>query len=79
MSPEVEEKGKRLKEIIIMLTDKSGKFAVSDVESYIEMGAVHTSKDTEVGDETVRKIQKMYNGHSSMWLKMANVGEKWGS
>ena len=62
-----------------MLTDKSGKFAVSDVESYIEMGAVHTSKDTEVGDETVRKIQKMYNGHTSMWLNMANVGEKWGS
>ena len=70
---------KRIKdgEIVVMLTDKSGKLAVSDVESYMEMGAVHTSKDTEVGDETVRKIQRLYNGHTSMWLKMANVGENW--
>ena len=70
---------KRIKdgEFVVMLTDKSGKLAISDVESYIEMGSVHTSKDTEVGDETVRKIQRLYNGHTSMWLKMANVGENW--
>ena len=64
-------------ELLVMLTDKSGKLAVADVQSYIEMGSVHTSKAREVGEGTVRKIQKLYNGHTSMWLKMARVGEKW--
>ena len=41
------------------------------------MNLVHTFKVTEVGDKTIRKIQRLYNGHTSMWLKMAKVGENW--
>ena len=32
-------------EIIIFMTDKTGRFSVSDVESYMEMGRVHISQD----------------------------------
>ena len=64
-------------EIIVMMTDKSGKMAVADVESYLDMGKVHTSKDKEVGEAEVKKTQKLYNGHVSMWLKFLNMGADW--
>ena len=64
-------------EIIIMMTDKSGKFAVADVESYLDMGRVHTAKDREVDPDIVRRTQKLFNGHTSMWLKFMSIGENW--
>ena len=64
-------------EVIVMMTDKSGKLAVADVESYLEMGKVHTSKDKEVGETEVKKTQRLYNGHISMWLKFLNMGADW--
>ena len=62
-------------ELIIVLTDKCGRFAVADVESYLAMGAVHTSKDSRVGEEEVRRIQRLHNGHVASWLRMMSVGE----
>ena len=53
-------------EAIVMMTDKSGKLAVADVESYLDMGKVHTSGDKEVGEAEVKKTQRLYNGHVSM-------------
>ena len=64
-------------EIIILMTDKTGRFSIADIESYIEMGRVHTDKDTEVGDEEVKRIQRLFNGHTAMWLKFSNMGERW--
>ena len=64
-------------EIIIMMTDKSGKFAVADVESYLEMGRVHTAKDREVGQDVVERTQRLFNGHTAMWLKFLNIGADW--
>ena len=71
------QKRKKDGDIIVLTTDKSGKFAVSDVESYLAMGAVHTSKDSIIGDDEVRKIQNLHNGHTSMWLRMTNMGLEW--
>ena len=53
-------------EIIIMMTDKTGRFSVSDVESYMEMGRVHVCQDKEIGDDEVRRIQRLFNGHMGM-------------
>ena len=70
---------KRIKEleIVILLTDKSGKLAVTTMESYLKMGAVHIQGDREVTVETSRDTQRKLNGHMSMWLKISGMGENW--
>ena len=62
-------------ELIVCLTDKSGRLAVMPTELYHSCGNVHTEKDEEVDDETVELTQKLLNGHVSMWMKMTNMGE----
>ena len=80
---EEEEKGlktlkKRIKdeEIIVMKTDKSGKFAITDRENYIEMGKAHTARDREIDIKEIREKERVLNGHTSMWIKMTNLGEQ---
>ena len=70
---------KRIKagDIMVVLTDKSGKLAVTTYKEYIQMGEVHTSKDTEVCEEKAKEVQRALNGHMSMWLKITNMGENW--
>ena len=70
---------KRIKagEIVILLTDKSGKLAVTTMESYIKMGEVHIQEDREVTMESCKEIQRKLNGHMSMWLKISGMGENW--
>ena len=47
---------KRIKdhEILVVPTDKSGRFAIVTPEAYEAMGRVHTDKDWEVGPEVVK-------------------------
>ena len=47
---------KRVKsgDIIILKTDKSNKFAVSDYESCLRMGEEHTKKDKEIERSELR-------------------------
>ena len=66
------------KEIIVLMTDKTGKLAVISREEYLRMGEVHTSKDIEIGWGEAAEIQKLTNGHTSSWIKIAGVGESWG-
>ena len=64
-------------ELLVVSTDKSGKLAVVSVENYIKMGELHTSKDKEVNEEKAKELQRVHNGHVSMWLKITNMGENW--
>ena len=70
---------KRIKDntIVIMETDKSGKFCVATMEAYIQMGQVHVSKDTEIDENDVKEREHLLNGHVSMLLKVTNMGENW--
>ena len=68
------QKRKKDGDIIILTTDKSGKFAVTDTETYLEMGAVHTDKDSIVSDHEIKRIQRLHNGHVAMRTRMANIG-----
>ena len=63
--------------VVVMETDKCGRFAVATMEAYLEMGLVHTSKDREIDQEEVDEKEKLLNGHVSMLLKLTNMGEKW--
>ena len=68
---------KRIKdeEIIIMKTDKSGKFVVTTPEKYVEMGEDHTSKDIEITWAQMRELEKNVSAHSVAWEMIWNTGE----
>ena len=68
---------KRIKEgdVIVMCTDKSNKFALTDIETYRAMGAVHTSKDKKISRKEMIEREKELNSHAAMWNKMLNQGQ----
>ena len=68
---------KRIKEdeIIIMKTDKSGKFVVTTPEAYVNMGKEHTDKDEEISWETVQKLEKTVNAHTIAWNLIFQAGQ----
>ena len=51
--------------------------SISTTKTNLDMGKVHTSKDKELGEAEVKKTQRLYNGHVSMWLKFLNMGADW--
>ena len=71
---------KRIKkgELMIGLTDKTGKLAVMSRRAYLAMGAVHTAGDEKVNQEKIRGAQRLLNAHVSMWLKALGHGQNWG-
>ena len=63
------------KEIIIVKTDKSGKLAVTDKETYLEMGRKQIEGDIEIDRKEIRRREKIINSHSAMRCKFSNMGE----
>ena len=61
-------------EIIIMKTDKSGKFCIVSVADYLEMGQVHIKKDLEVSRADMIATDKTLNGNSIAWCKIRGTG-----
>ena len=63
---------KRIKEgeLVVLPTDKSGRFALMEMSTYILAREKHTEKDLEIDLDRVRKNQKQLNGHVSMLLKI---------
>ena len=70
---------KRVKagEIIVLPTDKSGRFGVMSYENYIRAGEKHTKKDIEVNLDRVIKTQNELNGNISMLNKFCRMGTNW--
>ena len=62
-------------ELVILPTDKSGRFAVMSMATYIAAGMVHVKDDMEVGLDERRANQKVINGAVSMLLKIFQVGK----
>ena len=46
----------------MLATDKSGRFAVMSMSTYIKAGMVHIKDDQEVGTEEKQANQKVVNG-----------------
>ena len=63
--------------IVIMESDKSGKFCVASIEAYAEMGQVHIKKDKEIDQQEVDDRERVINGHVSMLLKILSMGKSW--
>ena len=64
--------------VVILETDKTGKFASVSQEKFLEMGNKHTKDDKVVDQVELEAIQREANGHVSMWVKMLGMGEAWG-
>ena len=60
--------------LVILPTDKSGRFAVMSMVTYTKAGMVHVNDDEEVGIEERKANQKIVNGTVSMLLKVFRVG-----
>ena len=63
------------REIIVMKTDKSSKFAVTTEEEYIKMGEVHIKGDREVSRQELQDMEEYINGHSRAWAQIWQSGE----
>ena len=62
-------------QLVVVRTDKSGKFCLMSLEEYRRAGEVHTAKDTEVSLDFLINTQRKINGHLSMLLKTFMAGE----
>ena len=68
---------KRIKseEIIVLKTDKSGRFIVTTPEKYVEMGREHTKKDTEIEWNKVKEMERRVQQHTGAWEQIWRSGE----
>ena len=64
-------------EIVIVPTDKSGKFAVMSRRAYEEAGLAHVKNDVVVGWPDLKEAQTKLNGHIAMLIKVFRVGKSW--
>ena len=62
-------------ELIIIKTDKSSKFAVTNQQEYIRMGQEHTQGDIEIDRQEIIRIEENLNGHSRAWSQIWGAGE----
>jgi hypothetical protein len=65
-------------EIVIVPTDKSGRFSIMDLETYLQAGLKHAGKDRQISITEIRENQSELNGQVSMILKIFRVGQSWG-
>ena len=63
------------REIIIMKTDKSLKFAVTTEEEYLKMGQEHTKNNREVNRQELIDIEETINGHTRAWTQIWSSGQ----
>ena len=65
----------RAGELLVIKTDKSGKFCIVSVQDYLRLGEVHTKKDRKIERGDVIETEKILNGHSNAWCKIWSSGE----
>ena len=61
-------------EIVIFLTDKSGKLAICTPETYQEAAKVHIDKDTEVPWDTLKQTETLVNRHVKQLVNAFSMG-----
>ena len=68
---------KRIKEgdLIVLKTDKSSKFTVTNEQEYIKMGQEHISQDRMVTRQELIEIEENINGHSRAWAHIWGSGK----
>ena len=62
-------------EIVVMKTEKSGKFSIATRDMYREMGQQHISKDKVVTRAKMKEIDQIINKHCTVEHGAAAVGQ----
>ena len=62
-------------EIVVVPTDKTGKFAIMSRRAYEDSGKKHVGDDKIVGWEELKEAQTRLNGHVAMMAKIFKVGK----
>ena len=62
-------------EIMVVKTDKSGRFIVTTPDNYVEMGKEHTDKDEEIDWYKLKELEKNVAEHSTAWELIWRTGE----
>ena len=66
-------------EVVVVPTDKSGKFAIMPLEVYEEMGRVYTEGDTIINESELSELQRELNNHVKMFTKVFMGKRTWSS
>ena len=61
--------------LVVVKTDKSGRFSIMSMAEYERAGRVHTEKDVEVDLKFLQENQRRINGYLSMLIKIFNIGD----
>ena len=61
-------------EIVVFLTDKSGRFSVDTPTNYLAAGEQHTANDETITKKECRDIEGVMNAHSNAWIRMLGAG-----
>ena len=61
--------------LVIVKTDKSGRFSVMSMCEYERAGKIHTEKDIEVDVKFLQENQRRINGYLSMLIKIFRIGD----
>ena len=71
---------KKIKEdnLVILKTDKSGKFATTNLENYLRMGQEHVQKDKVITRTDIRNVETVLNCHCRAWCKIWRSGKNHG-
>ena len=69
------EKKVKDRSLIVIKTDKSGRFAVTSEEAYLRMGQVHSSKDKVISRKELVEAEKLLNAHCVAWGKLWRSGD----
>ena len=64
-------------ELVVLPTDKSGRFAIMTMDKYIKAGEVHVKDDEKMGTDDLKKNKRHLNGHMIMLLKFFGAGADW--
>ena len=64
-------------EILVVPTDKSGRFAIMTLATYEMAGLAHTKKDVVVPFSEIKSTQTELNGNVSMMIKIFKLGAEW--
>ena len=61
--------------MVVVQTDKSGKFSVMSQEDYLTAGDLHVVDDQVIDEKQLRKVERRLNATCSLFIKMFRVGE----
>ena len=61
--------------LVVVKTDKSGRFAIMSMDEYERAGKVHTEKDLPVDLDFLQENQRRVNGYISMLCKIFQIGD----